>query len=135
VKGGLLVTIKEVSEKYDITPDTLRYYEHIGIIPPVKRTAGGIRNYDDEDVRWILNAKCMRNAGLPIETLIRYLELYRRDNTTLGERLDLLNVERERLEHKKDEIENTISLLDYKIKCYEEAVKTGILEWKQKGEV
>lgn len=44
-----MVTIKEVSEKYGISDDTLRYYERIGMIPPVTRTAGGIRNYTDKD--------------------------------------------------------------------------------------
>ncbi len=47
------MTIKEVCEKYDITPDTLRYYERVGVIPDVTRTAGGIRNYTEEDIKWI----------------------------------------------------------------------------------
>ena len=47
------MTIKEVSEKYGITQDTLRYYERIGMIPSVKRTSGGIRNYDEEDCSWV----------------------------------------------------------------------------------
>ena len=47
------MTIKEVSEKYGITQDTLRYYERVGMIPQVTRTAGGIRNYSEEDLRWV----------------------------------------------------------------------------------
>ena len=43
------MTIKEVSEKYQITQDTLRYYERIGMIPAVPRTSGGIRNYGEAD--------------------------------------------------------------------------------------
>ena len=39
------MTIKEISEKYHITADTLRYYERVGMIPPVTRTASGIRDY------------------------------------------------------------------------------------------
>ena len=39
------MTIKEISEKYHITADTLRYYERVGMIPPVSRTASGIRDY------------------------------------------------------------------------------------------
>lgn len=41
------MTIKEVSEKYDISQDTLRYYERIGMIPPVTRTSSGIRDYQE----------------------------------------------------------------------------------------
>ena len=40
------MTIKEVCEKYDITADTLRYYERVGVIPTVTRTAGDIRRYE-----------------------------------------------------------------------------------------
>lgn len=35
------MTIKEVSEKYSVSQDTLRYYERVGMIPPVTRTSGG----------------------------------------------------------------------------------------------
>ena len=63
------MTIKEVSEKYDISQDTLRYYERVGLIPPVSRTAGGIRNYNESDLGWVEHAICMRSAGVPIEAL------------------------------------------------------------------
>ena len=61
------MTIKEVSEKYGISQDTLRYYERVNVIPKVTRTSGGIRDYQEEDLRWVELAVCMRNAGLPIQ--------------------------------------------------------------------
>ena len=57
------MTIKEVCEKYDLTPDTLRYYERVGVIPEVGRTKGGIRDYSEQDIKWVENAVCMRSAG------------------------------------------------------------------------
>lgn len=60
------MTIKEVSEKYGISQDTLRYYERVNVIPAVTRTSGGIRDYQEEDLRWVELAVCMRSAGLPI---------------------------------------------------------------------
>ena len=57
------MTIKEVSEKYGISQDTLRYYERVNVIPKVTRTSGGIRDYQEEDLRWVELAVCMRNAG------------------------------------------------------------------------
>ena len=59
------MTIKEVSEKYDISADTLRYYERIGLIPPVPRLKSGIRDYDEASCRWIVLMKCFRKAGAP----------------------------------------------------------------------
>ena len=63
------MTIKEISEKYHITADTLRYYERVGMIPPVTRTASGIRDYGPKDESWVSLAICMRKAGLPVEAI------------------------------------------------------------------
>ena len=84
------MTIKEVSAKYQITQDTLRYYERVGMIPPVGRTAGGIRDYKEKDCGWIELALCMRNAGLPVEAMIEYVRLTQEGNGTIQARLELL---------------------------------------------
>ena len=47
------MTIAEVSKQYNISADTLRYYERIGLIPPVNRNKNGIRDYTDEDCKWV----------------------------------------------------------------------------------
>lgn len=123
------MTIKEVSKKYNISQDTLRYYERVGMIPPVTRTSGGIRDYSDTDMRWLEMAICMRNAGLPVEAMIEYLRLFQQGDETIPDRLELLTAQREILLAKKAEIENTLERLNYKISKYEEAVKTGVLDW------
>ena len=123
------MTIKEVAEKYDITPDTLRYYERIKMIPEVTRTAGGIRDYQESDLQWVELALCMRSAGLPIEAMIEYLQLYQKGDETIPARLELLNNQMEVLKEQRDKIEATMKKLSYKISRYEEAVKTGRLVW------
>lgn len=124
------MTIKEVSEKYNIPQDTLRYYERVGVIPAVKRTKSGIRCYTDEDLGWVENAICMRSAGLPIEVLIEYLRLYQEGDATIHARLELLSSQREVLLEQKKKLEETISRLNYKISRYELAEKTGRLTWE-----
>ena len=84
------MTIKEVSQKYNISQDTLRYYERVGLIPTVARTSGGIRNYTENDLGWVENAICMRNAGVPIEALIEYVKLYQEGDETFEARRQLL---------------------------------------------
>ena len=123
------MTIKEVAEKYDITPDTLRYYERIKMIPEVTRTAGGIRDYQESDLQWVELALCMRSAGLPIEAMIEYLQLYQKGDETIPARLELLNNQMEVLKEQRDKIEAPMKKLSYKISRYEEAVKTGRLVW------
>ncbi|MGN1318478.1 MAG: MerR family transcriptional regulator [Lachnospirales bacterium] len=125
------MTIKEVSKMYDISQDTLRYYEKIGIIPPVARTKGGIRNYSDEDIEWIKNAKCMRSAGLSVDAIIEYVRLFKEGNDTINDRLNLLKNQREILENNVKKIEETLNLLNWKIDKYEKAVITGKLDWNE----
>ena len=80
------MNIAEVSKKYDLTQDTLRYYERVGLLPRVNRTSSGIRDYTEEDCRWVEFIKCMRQAGLPIEVLIEYVALYQKGDETIQAR-------------------------------------------------
>ena len=75
--------IAEVSERYDLSVDTLRYYERVGLLPPVNRSESGIRDYKEMDVRRVEFIKCMRSAGLPIEVLIEYVGLIQRGDHTI----------------------------------------------------
>ncbi|MGN1135669.1 MAG: MerR family transcriptional regulator [Oscillospiraceae bacterium] len=123
------MTIKEVSEKYGISQDTLRYYEKIGAIPPVTRTAGGVRNFTDADIGWVENAVCMRGAGLPVDVIAEYCRLYSMGDSTISARLKLLTDQRQKLIAQKEQLEAEIARLNYKIERYEIAEKTGVLSW------
>lgn len=98
------MTIKEVSEKYGISQDTLRYYERVQVIPAVTRTSGGIRDYQEEDLKWVELAVCMRNAGLPIESLIEYQKLFQAGDETIPARLELLQSQMEILKKQKEQM-------------------------------
>ena len=127
--GELHMTIKEVSEKYGISADTLRYYERVGVLPPVTRTAGGIRDYDDEALGWVELALCMRSAGLPVEAIGEYVRLYRLGDETFAARLELLTRQRQTLLNQQEAVARTLERLNRKIACYERAVKTGSLSF------
>lgn len=123
------MTISEVSEKYDISKDTLRYYEKAGMIPEIARLENGIRNYTESDCTWILQAKCMRNAGLSVKSITQYFKLYAAGDDTFAKRKDLLSKERDLLIEQKTAMEEMINKLDYKISKYDIALKTGVLSW------
>jgi len=114
------MTISEISEKYGLTQDTLRYYERIGLLPPVNRNSSGNRDYTEEDCRWVKFIKCMRGAGLSIESLIEYVNLFRQGITTVALRKELLLEQRRQLAEKVEELQNTLAYLDTKIDGYEE---------------
>ena len=121
------MTISEVSKKYGLTQDTLRYYERIGLIPYINRTSSGIRDYTEEACKWIEFIKCMRLAGLPIETLIEYVALDQEGDSTITARKELLVEEREKLIERIKEMQKTLERLNHKISRYEEAELTGVL--------
>ncbi|WP_029072530.1 MerR family transcriptional regulator [Kandleria vitulina] len=125
------MTIKEVCKQFDISADTLRYYERVGAIPKVERTKGGIRDYSEEDISWVENAICMRSAGVPVEMLIEYVKLYQEGDNTLEARRDLLIEARVEVQNKIDQYVETLNKLNFKISRYEEAVKTGVLSWEE----
>lgn len=127
------MTIKEVADRYGVTGETLRYYERVGMLPPVTRTAGGIRDYTAEDLKWVELVLCMRKAGLPLEAIIEYVRLYREGDGTFAARLALLQEQRQVLLDRKRTIDETLKRLDVKIRRYEEAVRTGRLCWDKDG--
>ena len=69
------MTITEVSKRYELNADTIRYYERIGLIPRVNRNKSGIRDFTEEDCRWVEFIKWMRGAGLSIEIPVSYTHL------------------------------------------------------------
>lgn len=116
------MTIAQVSKKYDISADTLRYYERIGLIQNVNRTESGIRDYTEEDCRWVEFIKCMRSAGLPIEVLIEYVSLFQQGDSTIEARKELLIEQRKQLIEKMEDMQKTLDRLNHKIEFYENII-------------
>lgn len=117
------MTIAETSKKYGLTADTLRYYERIGLIPPVPRTKGGIREYDEESCRWIELMKCMRSAGVQIEALIEYGALCRQGEGTEERRKEILMEQRALLLGRMERMQQSLDRLDYKIANYDKILR------------
>ncbi|MFZ5966742.1 MAG: MerR family transcriptional regulator [Bacillota bacterium] len=115
--------IAEASEKFDISQDTLRYYERIGLIPRVNRNKSGIRDFTEEDCRWVEFIKCMRSAGLPIEVLIEYVGLFQQGDETVEARKELLIEQRNQLITRIEDMNKTLERLNYKIARYEVVVE------------
>lgn len=117
------MTIKEVSEKYGISQDTLRYYERSGIIPPVSRTASGIRDYQQSDLGWVELSLCLRNAGVSVQAIAEYVRLALEGDWTITDRLNILRGERESLYEQKTQLSAALDRLDYKIALYEQKLR------------
>ena len=116
------MTIAEVAQKYGLTPDTLRYYERMGLLPAVQRTMGGIRNYSETDFRWVEYIRCMRSAGVSIETLAEYVRLFQQGPETIPARKQLLLDARAQILARIDELNAVLAQLDWKLDGYEECM-------------
>lgn len=117
------MTITEVSRKFAVSQDTLRYYERIGLIPRVNRNKSGIRDYTEEDCNWVEFIKCLRGAGLSIEVLIEYVRMFLEgDDETVEARKELLIEQRSKLMLRMEELERTIERMDYKIASFDQRI-------------
>lgn len=116
------MTITQVSQKYGLSQDTLRYYERIGIIPPVPRNKSGIRDYDEVSCSWIELMKCMRSSGVQIEALIEYVALFREGDHTEAARKAILVEQRDQLVKRMAQMQESLDLLDQKIENYERGI-------------
>jgi DNA-binding transcriptional MerR regulator len=126
--GEKIMTIAEVSKHYELSIDTLRYYERVGLIPPVRRGKGGIRDYSDKDIEWVGFIKCMRIANIPIEALIEYVNLFKQGKDTQENRKTLLKEQRDQLAERITKLQEILEKLNFKIENY----GTAVLEVEKK---
>ncbi len=114
------MNIKKVSEQLGISSDTIRYYERIGLVPPISRDKNGVRNFTDIDIQRLDFIKCMRHAGLSIESLHEYMHLYSlNDDRTIPARKKILEEEAEKLDERIANLQETRTYLQHKIDIYE----------------
>lgn len=116
------MTIAQVSREYEISADTLRYYERIGLIPPVPRTKSGVRDYDEDSLKWIQLMKCMRKAGVQIEALVEYVALFEQGEETVEARKNILVEQRALLLERMRDLQESLERLDSKIEHYDQVI-------------
>lgn len=118
------MNIKKAAEMFDLSVDTLRYYERVGVIPPVSRNASGYRDYLTNDLNWIYLAKNLRNAGLSVESLIEFAQLAQLRETQNVEEAQkqILSDQLDELDKKLTEMQEVRDLLVYKIDTYDDHI-------------
>lgn len=117
------MTIKEAAELTGISVDNLRYYERIGLIPPVPRTASGIRDYNGMTLHWIEFVMRFKKAGVPLEGIIDYMRLAEEGSQTEGTRKAILQETREAIQEKIDMLIQCRDIVQYKLDNYYNVVQ------------
>lgn len=114
------MTINEISKKFSLSKDTLRYWEKEKLIPTVKRDKNGYRVYDTKEQNWVFYIMVLRKAGMSIKKLKKFVNLYMKDYSTAEIRKHLLIVQRSQLNKEIINIKKTVNYLDYKIDHFDD---------------
>ena len=132
IKRVMKMTIAEVSKKFGISSTTLRYYEKIGLMNPVAKNISGHRDYQEPDLRRINFIKCMRAAGMTIEQIKLYVDLFNEGEHTISQRKDIMIEQLGNLEAQVEELQSIISYLKHKIDNYESTLVKREMEQRNK---
>ncbi len=112
-------SVGEVSARTGFSVDTLRYYERLGLIEPVERSAGGRRMYREQDVGWLDFVSCLRDTGMPVERMRQFAELCRDGEHTVPERVNLLAAHGSRVEAEIEALRTRLAAIRHKLEYYE----------------
>lgn len=132
------MTIKEAAEKTGVSVDNLRYYERIGLIPPIPRNKSGVRNYDERAIHWIEFVLKFKSAGASLDSIIKYIKLAQSEDDTKEERREILFEIKDDLEKRISKLQECLDIANYKIDNYynlcEPVTRNMIDEWKAASE-
>ena len=118
-----MYSIQEVSNKTGLTAHTLRYYEKEGLIIGVDRSQGGFRQYTDEDLERLGLICCLKNTGMSIQEIARFVQLTHEGDHTLEERVELLRAHRERVLERMAEMQKHLDKVTWKLNFFTEKLR------------
>ena len=118
-----MYTIQEVCKKTGLTAHTLRYYEKEKLLPNVSRSAGGFRQYSEEDVESLGMICCLKNTGMSLQEIARFMELSREGDQTLRERCELLKKHRENVLARMEEMERYLEKVTCKVNYFSQKLR------------
>ena len=113
-----MYSIQQVCEKTGLTAHTLRYYEKEGLLTGVARSTGGFRQYSDEDMEWLGLVCCLKNTGMPLQEIARFVRLAHEGDCTLEERVELLKDHREKLISRMEEMQRYLDKITWKVNFF-----------------
>ncbi len=120
VKNDKIYSMKETCEATGLTYDALKFYCNEGLIPNVKRNKNNYRIFNDSDISWIKSLSCLKNCGMSIVEMKEYLNLCLKGEASIPERKIILNAKLCELEHKKQEIQDSINYIHWKQNFYDD---------------
>ncbi len=121
----MIYTVGEAARVLNVAPSTIRYYDKEGLLPFVERSEGGIRVFTEKDFDWLFIIECLKKSGLSIKDIKRFIDMTKKGDETIGERLELFQNQREKVVRQMEEMQKTLDILNYKCWYYETAKEAG----------
>ena len=122
----MLYTVGEMARFLNVSASTLRYYDKEGLLPFVERSNSGIRMFSDKDYEWLKIIECLKKSGLSIKEIRSYIDMTKRGDDSLEERLQLFEERKKDVERQMKELQETLDLLKYKCWYYELAIQDQV---------
>lgn len=118
-------SIGEAAKVLNLSASTLRYYDKEGLMPFVERKASGIRVFKNDDIGALKLIECLKNTGMPIKDIKRFIDLTIIGDDSIEERLEIILKQRESVLHQIEELKGHLDMLDHKKWYYETAKEAG----------
>lgn len=117
-----IYSMKEACKETGLTYDALKFYCNEGLVPNVKRDKNNYRIFDDNDILWIKSLSCLKNCGMSISEMKEYLGLCLEGKSSIPQRKIILDTKLRELEHKKQEIRDSIDYVHRKQSFYDDVL-------------
>lgn len=108
-----------------IPASTIRYYDRRGLIPDVDRGRGRMRRFDDANIEWLRLIERLKMAGMTIDEIREFTDLYRQGDATIERRRALIHARRDAIEERLRHMEETLDFITYKCWFYDTAAREG----------
>ena len=123
-----MYTIKEVSEKTDVSEHTLRFWAKSGFFPFIKRDENNIRQFSDSDLDWVRIVKCLRAVGIENRSVKRYIDLCIAGDSTISERYEIIQNTKKKAQQQMEDLKKQLELLEYKEKFYQNLIENNLMD-------
>ena len=117
-------SISEAAKQMGVSVHTLRYYDKEGLLPFVERV-NGRRVFKDSDFSWLKIISCLKNTGMPLKEIRRYMELCQLGDASLLQRQEIILAQKRSIEEQIRFLQDNLELISYKARYDEKAVAAG----------
>lgn len=120
-----MYTVAETAKIINMSPHTLRYYSKAGLLPFIERNEKGVRLFKEEDFDWLFLIDCLKNTGMPIREIKKFVDWAMMGDSTINDRLALFQERELDVKRQIKQLEEYLDFIQYKKWRYEESKKYG----------